>query len=89
MKFKGTCKVGDKCFYKRDGVTPTSNNGTTSTGTTPTQPVNGARPKAKAKAKRILNKIAMRILESGEEVPISEIIGEGDEPEYDIEEVEE
>ena len=31
----------------------------------------------------------MCILESGEEIPISEIIGEGDEPEYDIEEIDE
>ena len=89
MKAKGTCKFGDKCFYKHDGVAPTTNNGTTTTGTTPTRPTTGARPKANAKAKTFLKKIAMCVLESGEEVPISEIIGEGDEEEYEIKEVEE
>ena len=91
MKSKGTCKFGDKRFYKHDGVTPTSNNGTTPTGTTPTKPTKGARPKAKPKAKanRFPKKIAMSILESGEEVPISEIIGEVDEEDYEIEEVQE
>ena len=87
MKSKGTCKFGDKCFYKHDGVAPTTSNGTS---TTPTQPATGAqpKPKPKAKAKRFPKKIAMCILESGEEIPISEVIGEGDEPEYDIEQIE-
>ena len=88
MKSKGTCKFGDKCFYKHDGVAPTTNNGTPTTGAAPTRPNAGARPKVKAKAKPYPKKIAMCVLESGEEVPISEIIGEGEE-DYDIEEVEE
>ena len=69
-------------------MAPTSNSGTTATGTTPTRPNTGARPKVKAKAKPYPKKIAMCVFESGEEVPISEIIGEGEE-EYEIEEVEE
>ena len=89
MKSKGTCNFGDTCFYKHDGVAPTTNNGTSTTGATPTRPNIGARPKVKAKARPYPKTIAMCVLESGEEVPISEIIGEGDEPEYDIEEIDE
>ena len=88
MKSKGTCKIWDKCFYNHDGVAPSTNNGTSPTGAAPTRPNAGARPKVKAKAKPYPKKIAMCVLESGEEVPISEIIGEGEE-DYDIEEVEE
>ena len=73
----GTCKFGDKCIFNHNNVT--SNGAANVVNGQVVNPPPKAKAKSKAKAKGkgdAHKKLAMCVLESGEEVPIAEILGE-------------
>ena len=73
----GTCKFGDKCIFNHNNVTSNGAANVVNGQVVNLPPKAKAKSKAKAKGKGDKNKkLAMCILESGEDVPISELIGE-------------